>query len=70
MPNLHNVPFDFALPRQSDGYSCGIIALNLLAVLFLHEDVWSQCIADAERMEWFIRLSDDYNDSAVAEVCF
>ncbi|GLB36846.1 putative ulp1 protease family, C-terminal catalytic domain [Lyophyllum shimeji] len=60
-PPLTRTPFKFKLPHQTDGFSCGIIVLCLMASILLHETHWSPERAVVHRMEWFLRLSDDYD---------
>jgi Ulp1 protease family, C-terminal catalytic domain len=49
--------FDFALPKQSDSSSCGVIVLSIMAHALLHYDLWSQDLACVDRMKWFLRLT-------------
>jgi hypothetical protein len=67
IPHLKLVPFNFDLPRQRDGFSCGIIVLDLMATILLQHPIWNPQSAAIRRMEWFLRLSADF--SAFSEVC-
>lgn len=67
IPHLKLVPFNFDLPRQRDGFSCGIIVLDLMAAILLQHSIWNPQSAAVRRMEWFLRLSADFG--ALSEVC-
>ncbi|KAJ7355749.1 hypothetical protein DFH08DRAFT_772956 [Mycena albidolilacea] len=54
---------DFECPRQQDGHSCGIIVLSTLASLLLNYDPWTPELAQSQRMEWFLRLSETSADT-------
>lgn len=64
--HLQPVAFDLELPRQHDGFSCGIIVLDLMATILLQHSIWNPQNAAVRRMEWFLRLSADF--SALFEV--
>jgi hypothetical protein len=57
------VPSNFAMPQQADGHSCGVIVLCVLANILLGYDSWTQATASCERMEWFLRLSEVFEDN-------
>ncbi|KAF8803503.1 hypothetical protein BYT27DRAFT_7259964 [Phlegmacium glaucopus] len=61
IPHLQPSPFNFDLPRQRDGFSCGIIVLDLMATILLQYSIWNPQSAAVRRMEWFLRLSADFN---------
>lgn len=67
IPHLQSVPFDFDLPQQRDGFSCGIIVLDLMATILLQHSLWNPQSAAVRRMEWFLRLSANF--TAFSEVC-
>jgi Ulp1 family protease len=54
---------DFKCPRQQDGHSCGVIVLSTLASLLLNYDPWTPMLAESQRMEWFLRLSETFADA-------
>ncbi len=62
LPNtchLQLVPFELDLPRQLDGFSCGVIVLDLMATILLQNPIWQPQRAAVQRMEWFLCLSAD-----------
>ena len=65
-PPLVAIPFEFGLPRQSDSFSCGIVVLDLMANLVLDYPLWAQNRAAVHRMEWFLRLSNIFDDLQVS----
>ena len=67
LPHLQPTSFDFNLPRQLDGFSCGIIVLDLMTTILLQYPIWSPQSAAVHRMEWFLRLSADFD--ILSEVC-
>ncbi|KIM49928.1 hypothetical protein M413DRAFT_22037 [Hebeloma cylindrosporum] len=62
IPPLVAAPFEFDLPRQLDSFSCGIIVLDIMANLVLDYPLWAQNRAAVHRMEWFLRLSNIFDD--------
>ena len=64
--HLQSVAFDLEVPRQRDGFSCGIIVLDLMATILLQHSIRNPQNAAVRRMEWFLRLSADF--SALSEV--
>lgn len=48
----------FSMPRQRDGHSCGVALLSTLAYVHLGYTPWLPETATAERMRWFIQLTD------------
>jgi Ulp1 family protease len=46
------------IPRQMDGFSCGIIVLSTIASILLDFLPWTHIGYAAKRMEWFIYLSE------------
>jgi hypothetical protein len=61
---LTSTPFPLGLPHQLDSSSCGIIVLDIMAAIILHSRCWTSHLAALHRMEWFLRLSDCFADSA------
>jgi hypothetical protein len=60
-PLLQPVPFKLDLPQQRDGFSCGVIVLDLMATILLQKPIWEPQRAAVQRMEWFLRLSADFD---------
>jgi hypothetical protein len=60
-PLLQPVPFKLDLPRQRDGFSCGVIVLDLMATILLQKPIWEPQRAAVQRMEWFLHLSADFD---------
>ncbi|TCD61882.1 hypothetical protein EIP91_007810 [Steccherinum ochraceum] len=56
-------PFPETLPLQIDSDSCGVVVLSNLASDYLGLPRWTQDLAAAYRMEWFIRLTDSLTDT-------
>lgn len=63
-------PFPVELPRQADGSSCGIIAMNLMAASLIGMPVWEQGRAHIERALWFSRLAPPVEDEMDEDYCF
>lgn len=62
-------PANFEVPNQVDGDSCGIVVLSILARELAGYESWSQDLAAAFRMLWFLRLSEVYAHEPSIEVC-
>jgi hypothetical protein len=63
----HPAPWPLALPRQYDGFSCGVIVLNILGNILIGDQLWTPREGAAHRMEWFLRLSQGF--LPMLEVC-
>jgi Ulp1 family protease len=64
-PILQPVPFELELPCQLDGFSCGVIVLDIMAALLLQSPIWEPNRAAVQRMAWFLRLSSDFDTSVM-----
>ncbi|KDR66292.1 hypothetical protein GALMADRAFT_283972, partial [Galerina marginata CBS 339.88] len=53
----------FAMAHQQDSFSCGIVVLSTLATILLNYNPWTPETYSAERMEWFLRLSEYLADT-------
>jgi len=60
--SLMAVPFEFDLSRQLDSFFCGVIVLDLIANLVIGHPLWEHHRAAVHRMEWFLRLSNIFDD--------
>ena len=57
------------IPRQTDGFSCGIIVLSKIAAALLEFTPWTQDSYACQRMEWYLRLSDNLRSHTVSLLC-
>ena len=58
-------PQSLPIPRQNDGFSCGIIVLSTIASELLGFSPWTQGDHACQRMEWFLRLSQNLQNRNV-----
>jgi len=54
------------IPKQIDGFSCGIVVLSTIAFILLDYRPWIQQRYASERMEWFLRLSENIRSHNVS----
>ncbi|KAI0682051.1 hypothetical protein BC835DRAFT_1424926 [Cytidiella melzeri] len=66
----------YIMPRQDDGFSCGVVVLSTLAHYLLDYEPWTPKTEGLHRMQWFLRLSqglqdisENYDDSESRSVC-
>jgi Ulp1 family protease len=65
---LTNLPRPFSVGAQSDGSSCGVAVMTTMAHVALGSQfhAWSQELTTGDRMDWFLRLSEDISLSIVS----
>ncbi|KAG8957954.1 hypothetical protein FRC05_009481, partial [Tulasnella sp. 425] len=51
---------DFEVDRQEDGHSCGVAVLSTMAQVALGCEPWQQERAEWYRVQWFLRLSEQF----------
>ena len=54
------------IPKQIDGFSCGIVVLSTIAHILLGDYPWTQRCYTCERMEWFLHLSETLKNHNVS----
>lgn len=54
----------FAIPEQRDADSCGVVVLSTMASILLRSPTWTQESSSAQRMMWFLRLSEVFGEGS------